>query len=466
MTLPPDLPDTRVLDADEGSLVRAPQRFRELCPGRAALLVADPATWNAAGRELHAAFRAAGVPTARPFVFDAPPRPSPAALELLLDALRSASPPAQGRTTGRASPDGQAPPRSPDGQAPPRSPDGQAPPCPIAVGGGTLADLCKRAAHLGSVPCLVFATAPSSAAFAAPGARLADASGLPAELPCPAPAAVFAEPEILARAPAALAAAGYGEAMACLVAGADWLAAAALGAEAPVEPAAWALRDGLQDRLLHPREIAQGDPAARAELFSALARLGLAAQRARSPRPLAGAPHALAGAWALAGAGRAAPLGCLDGLGALCALAAWDALFAAPFAAPDADRAAAAFPDAAAREAEASSLFPEGPLRRHALAAIRAKHPAPGELRGRLDRLASLWDPLREKLDAELMHPQRMRAMLEAAGCPVAPASLGLAPARAAAAALAAPMLSPRYSVFDLALETGRLPACAAALLR
>jgi len=27
-------------------------------------------------------------------------------------------------------------------------------------------------------------------------------------------------------------------------------------------------------------------------------------------------------------------------------------------------------------------------------------------------------------------------------------------------------MLSPRYSVFDLALETGRLPACAAALLR
>ena len=53
MTLPPDLPDTRVLDADEGALVRAPQRFRELCPGRTALLVADPATWNAAGRELY-----------------------------------------------------------------------------------------------------------------------------------------------------------------------------------------------------------------------------------------------------------------------------------------------------------------------------------------------------------------------------------------------------------------------------
>jgi len=428
MTLPPDLPDTRVLDADEGALVRAPQRFRELCPGRTALLVADPATWNAAGRELYAAFRAAGVPTARPFVFDAPPRPSLASLEILLGG-----------------------------------PDGQAPSCPIAVGGGTLADLCKRAAHLRSVPCLAFATAPSSAAFAAPGARLADSSGLPAELPCPAPAAVFAEPEILARAPASLAAAGYGEAMADLLAGADWLAAAALGAEASVDPAAWALRDGLADRLLHPREVAQGDPAARAELFSALASLGLAAQRARSPRPIAGAPHALADAWALSGAARGAPRGRLAGLGALCALAAWDALFAEPFSAADADRAAAAPPNAEAREAEVSSLFPAGPLRERALAAVRAKLLPPGELRERLARLASLWEPLREKLDAELMHPQRMRAMLEAAGCPVSPADFGLSPARAGAAALAAPMLSERYAVFDLALETGRLPACAAA---
>ena len=451
MNLPPDLPDTRVLDADEGALVRAPQRFRELCPGRAALLVADPATWNAAGRELYAAFRAAGAPVARPFVFDAPPRPSLDALSLLLAALES--------------PDGQAPSKSPDGQAPPRSPDGQAPPCPIAVGGGTLADLCKRAAHLRAAPCMVFATAPSSTAFAAPGARLADADGLPADLPCPAPAAVFAEPEILARAPDARAAAGYGEAMACLVAGADWLAAAAIGADAPADPAAWALsRDRLRDRLLHPREVAQGDPAALAELFATLASLGLAAQRARFPRPVYGAPHALADAWALSGAGRGAPRGQLDGFGALCALAAWDALFAEPFSAADADRAAETAASADAREAEVSSLFPAGPLRERALACVRAKLLPPDDLRARLARLASLWDPLREKLDGELMHLPRLRAMLEAAGCAVSPADFGLSPARAGATALAAPMVSSTYTVFDLALETGRLPAVAGAV--
>ena len=151
-----------------------------------------------------------------------------------------------------------------------------------------------------------------------------------------------------------------------------------------------------------------------------------------------------------------------DLFGALVA-PAWDALFAEPFSAADADRAAAAAPNAEAREAEVSSLFPAGPLRERALAAVRAKLLPPGELRERLARLASLWEPLREKLDAELMHPQRMRAMLEAAGCPVSPADFGLSPARAGAAALAAPMLSERYAVFDLALETGRLPACAAA---
>ena len=111
-----------------------------------------------------------------------------------------------------------------------------------------------------------------------------------------------------------------------------------------------------------------------------------------------------------------------------------------------------------------SSLFPAGPLRDRALAAVRAKHLPPDELRERLARLASLWEPLREKLDGELMHLPRLRAMLEAAGCPVSPADFGLSPARVGATALALPMFSAAYTVFDLAFETGRLPSVAGAL--
>ena len=54
--------------------------------------------------------------------------------------------------------------------------------------------------------------------------------------------------------------------------------------------------------------------------------------------------------------------------------------------------------------------------------------------------------------------------MLAAAGAPDSPAALGISPARAAAALLAAPLLSPRYGMLDLAWETGRLDGCAAAV--
>ena len=62
------------------------------------------------------------------------------------------------------------------------------------------------------------------------------------------------------------------------------------------------------------------------------------------------------------------------------------------------------------------------------------------------------------------MAPERAAAMLHAAGCAVDPAALGLPPPRLAASALAAQLLAPRYTVLDLAYETGRLPACAEAL--
>ena len=102
--------------------------------------------------------------------------------------------------------------------------------------------------------------------------------------------------------------------------------------------------------------------------------------------------------------------------------------------------------------------------RDRALAAVRAKTLAPDALRARLLRAASLWEPLRANCDERLMAPERAAAMLHAAGCAVDPAALGLAPARLAASALAAQILSPRYTVLDLAFETGRLAACAQAL--
>lgn len=258
-------------------------------------------------------------------------------------------------------------------------------------------------------------------------------------------------------------ASAYAELFAQFAAGADWMLAAAVAGEGPIPPDAWrAAQEKLADRTLHPREAAQGDPDALADVRAGLAGVAEAVRRCGSDRPVASAAHAFAEVWALAGppAPRAGRLA----LGTLCSMVVWGKLFETPFAEADVPAAAAACPSAAEREGFVASLFPDGALRARALAAVRAKALAPDALRARLARAAALWEPLRAKADERLMAPERAAAMLHAAGCAVDPAALGLAPARLAASALAAQILAPRFTVLDLAFGTGRLPRCAQAL--
>ncbi len=254
-------------------------------------------------------------------------------------------------------------------------------------------------------------------------------------------------------------AAAYAELFAQLAAGADWMLAAAVADDGPIPPDAWrAAQEKLAARTLHPREAATGDPDALADLRAGLSGVAEAIRLCGSDRPVASAAHAFADAWSFAGLGRQLPLG------TLCAMVVWGKLFERPFEEADVSAALAAATSPVEREAFARELFPDGALLDRALAAVRAKTLAPDALRARLSRAASLWEPLRAKCDAQLMAPERAAAMLHAAGCTVDPAALGLTPARLAASALAAQLLAPRYTVLDLAFETGRLPACAEAL--
>ena len=259
------------------------------------------------------------------------------------------------------------------------------------------------------------------------------------------------------------AAAAYARRMAAVVAGADSNLAAALDAAPEPAEADWdAVQATLAGDILHPREVAEGDPEALETLHSSLARADRAAESSPAAAALAeGSESAVADVLALSGV-RAAR-GCLQGFGALCVLAAQTELFSGRFSVSEIEEAASGA-SAAGREAAAEALFPSGPLRERALAAVRAKAPSPDGLRNRLALAAARWDRIGEALDAQLMHWPRMRAMLAAAGAPDSPAALGITPVRAAAAVLAAPLLMPRYGVLDLAFETGRLERCASAV--
>ena len=101
---------------------------------------------------------------------------------------------------------------------------------PVAVGSGTVNDLTKLASHRTGRPYLCVATAASMDGYTAFGASIT-CQGNKHHFPCPAPAAVVADLDLLSAAPGSMNAWGYADLMAKVPAGADWMVADAVGAE-------------------------------------------------------------------------------------------------------------------------------------------------------------------------------------------------------------------------------------------
>jgi glycerol-1-phosphate dehydrogenase [NAD(P)+] len=92
----------------------------------------------------------------------------------------------------------------------------------IAVGSGTISDLCKLAAHKDHRRYAIFATAPSMNGYVT-GTASMTARGLKVSLPAHPPAAAFFDLKVLARAPARMIRAGIGDCLARSTAQVDWL---------------------------------------------------------------------------------------------------------------------------------------------------------------------------------------------------------------------------------------------------
>jgi glycerol-1-phosphate dehydrogenase [NAD(P)+] len=92
----------------------------------------------------------------------------------------------------------------------------------IAVGSGTLSDVCKYLAHRSGRPYVVFATAPSMNGYLTGTASLAQ-GGYKTSLPARPPAAALFDLQVLRRAPARLIRAGIGDALCRTTAQVDWL---------------------------------------------------------------------------------------------------------------------------------------------------------------------------------------------------------------------------------------------------
>ena len=106
------------------------------------------------------------------------------------------------------------------GCAPPR----QRPSALVAVGSGTINDLCKYAAFLDRKPYAVFGTAPSMNGYTSVSAAITE-HGHKKSLPAAAPVGVFLDLDVLAAAPPRMIRSGLGDSICRPTAQADWLLA-------------------------------------------------------------------------------------------------------------------------------------------------------------------------------------------------------------------------------------------------
>lgn len=165
--------------------------------------------------------------------------------------------------------------------------------CLVSLGSGTLTDLGKLASHQTGVPLVAVPTAASVNGYSDHLAVVLRA-GAKRTVPAIAPAALIVDHRVLAGAPVPLGQAGLGEAVGALVAPADWLLAAMIGADPSFDaeivrsyhrPAAdlMNLSAGIESR----------QPETLATLFQLLTAAGRAMGRAGKTAPLSGTEHAI-----------------------------------------------------------------------------------------------------------------------------------------------------------------------------
>jgi glycerol-1-phosphate dehydrogenase [NAD(P)+] len=418
--------DTGEVAIGPGALASVAEVVGRSAGTRPVQVVADATTWRVAGEQVQRRLEAAGQVTEAPYRF-----PSGTFVAATYDNVERVRDALAGHDA-----------------------------LPVAVGSGSLNDLVKRAAHEAGRPYVAVATAASMDGYTAFGAAITR-DGYKQTMTCPAPRAVLADLEVLAGAPPPMTASGYGDLLGKVTAGADWLVADALGVE-PVDPTAWELAQGpLREAIGRPAELAGGDRDALGRLVEGLVLSGLAMQAHASSRPASGAEHQFSHLWEMEGLGhdRQPPLshGFKVGVGTVAIAALYERLLERDLAALDIGALARAWPDPEAAEAAVRAAHTTPGLDEAAVTETLAKHADPETLAGRLAVLADRWPGLRDRLRAQLLPAAELRELLAAAGAPTGPSELGLTMGAFRDTYRRARMIRRRYTVLDLAAETGTL---------
>ena len=320
-----------------------------------------------------------------------------------------------------------------------------------AVGSGTVNDLTRAVAHRRERPYFVLATAASMNGYTSAIVALLE-DGLKTTRIATPPVAVFADPAVLAEAPAELTLAGLGDLVSKPYCGFDWRIASLVKDEYHCDVPDQLLSAPFAQALEVFPWLANRDPEAITLLFRLLLVSGLSMAISGTSSPASGAEHLLSHYWDMVRLRDAEPLnlhGAQVGVGSFVIDRLYREIFELDF------QSASFLPnpgvDVARRDIEdnfgdlAPAVWPQW----EAKLAVRSERD--------LERLCEQESLIKGEIERTLVVGRKVRSVLTAAGAPVRTSELGVTSAELDAAIRQGRKIRNRYTALDVAAELGVL---------
>ncbi len=325
----------------------------------------------------------------------------------------------------------------------------------VAVGSGTLNDICKYAAARDGKPYAVFGTAPSMNGYTSVSAAIT-VDGLKRSLPAVAARGVFLDLDVLARAPVRLIRAGLGDSLCRPTAQADWLLAHLLHGQAYREAPFALLAEDEAALLAEPEALVAGDRDAIARLARTLTLSGFGMTICGGSYPASQGEHLISHYVDMRGPaeGPASLHGEQIGVTTLTMACLQERVLAG------------APPRLGPTSVDEAALVRHfGPdLGRACWAELSAKR-LDRDAADRLSaRLAASWEAWRGRLAGVLRPSAALRDVLRRAGAPTTPEELGWSRSFYRGAVYRARLIRSRFTFLDLAADAGILEGFAAGL--
>ncbi|MBQ1636226.1 MAG: sn-glycerol-1-phosphate dehydrogenase [Bacteroidales bacterium] len=416
--------DTKDLVIGPGVVAQTASMFQKLFPGQTAIIIADTNTWEVAGKAVLQSLEDARVPHEKPFIFDDPDIYAEWKFVEQLKAHLS----------------------NLDAIA-------------IAVGSGVINDLTKYTSHVLGRKYMCVGTAASMDGYTAYGASITK-DGNKQTFSCPAPYGFVMDPVIAAAAPKELAASGYADLIAKIPAGADWMLADAVGAEA-IDPFGWDLvQDGLRESLSAPAAVHAGDVEMTEKLSEGLLMSGFAMQAIHSSRPASGTEHQFSHCWDMENLaypnGKHVSHGFKVGIGTLASTASLEFLLSKDIESIDIDKCVDAWKSWPEMEEEIRTVFAGKPghLAR-GLEETKGKYVDKEGLRKQLEALKAAWPELKERIREQIIPLSEVYEDLKLVEAPYEPEMICVDRARMRKTFSFIPYMRSRFTNIDIVYRLG-----------